>query len=204
MSDPTTAELRASALRMPDRVVSAAARMIERDGYDGASMREIADEAGMTKPGLYYHAPSKDLLLFAIHDRFATQLLERAEQVLAAGGSAADRLRAVIRLNLETVAEFRAEGTVFLREYWHLTGELREVIDAQRNRFRRIYVELIEEGIGSGEFSPGDAEVDALAVLGACNFSAIWLRTDGRLSTAELSDAFADRLIGGLRVRNED
>ena len=110
-------------------------------------MREIADVAGVTKPGLYYHVPSKELLLFAIHDRFAGWLLERAEEIYAVTGTWEDRLRGLIAFNLEAIARFKPEVTVFLREYAHLPHDLRVVIDPERRPYRQIFVEVLQGGM---------------------------------------------------------
>lgn len=200
----TALDLRASAARIPDRIIEAAARLMERDGFDGASMREIAAAAGVSKPGLYYHAPSKEFLLFAIHDRFATPLVERAEAILVAELTAEAKLRELVHLQIGTISRFRSEGTVFLREYWHLTGELHTIIDEQRDRHREIHEEVVREGQASGEFRAGNARLDALAVLGACNFAVIWFDPDGPLTVEEVADAFADRLLGGLKTPGPD
>lgn len=199
-SGQTTSEFRESAVRIPDRIVEAAAKMMERDGFDGSSMREIAAAAGVSKPGLYYHAPSKEFLLFAIHDRFATQLIDRAEEVLTADLLAGEKLRELIRLNVGTIARFKSEATVFLREYWHLTDELRTIIDTQRDRYRVIYEEVLREGVEAGEFLAGDVHLDALAVLGTCNFAGVWFDPDGAWSADQIAEAFANRLLNGLRA----
>lgn len=199
-SEQTASEFKASAIRIPDRIVEAAAKAMERDGFDGASMREIAAEAGVSKPGLYYHAPSKEFLLFAIHDRFATQLIDRAEEVLATDLTAEAKLRELIRLNVGTIARYKSEATVFLREYWHLSDELRSIIDTQRDRYRVIYEEVLRVGVAAGEFTSGDVHLDALAVLGACNFTSVWFHPDGAWSAEQVADAFAERLLHGLRA----
>src|ERR1700692_2071070 len=44
---------------------TAAALFAER-GFGGTNLRDIADALGMSRPGLYYHFPSKEKLLEAI------------------------------------------------------------------------------------------------------------------------------------------
>lgn len=195
----TAMKMRESAIRVPERILTAAARLMERDGYDGTSMREIADAAGMTKPGLYYHAASKEFLLFAIHDRFATPLLEHAEAVLASECAASEKLRDLLRRHMETIGQFQPEGRVFLREYGRLTGELKSFIDEQRDRYRVIYETVVQQGVASGEFCDGDVHLDAMSILGACNFAAFWFDPKGPRSIEELAEHFAERMLNGLR-----
>src|SRR6202023_813734 len=47
-------------------MLEAAAQMFADKGYLGTNLRDIADALGMSRPGLYYHFPSKEKLLEAI------------------------------------------------------------------------------------------------------------------------------------------
>jgi AcrR family transcriptional regulator len=52
-----------------DRVLDVALDIFIEQGYDKASLREIAERMGFTKAALYYHFPSKADMLLALHDR---------------------------------------------------------------------------------------------------------------------------------------
>ena len=53
-------------------------------GYDKASLRELAERMGFTKAALYYHFPSKVDILLALHQRMHSLL--DAPMALLAGG----------------------------------------------------------------------------------------------------------------------
>lgn len=46
-----------------DRIPLVALRLFAAKGYDATSMREIAEELGITKPALYYHFDSKEAIV---------------------------------------------------------------------------------------------------------------------------------------------
>jgi AcrR family transcriptional regulator len=52
-----------------DRVLDVALDIFIEQGYDKASLREIAERMGFTKAALYYHFPSKAEMLLALHQR---------------------------------------------------------------------------------------------------------------------------------------
>lgn len=52
-----------------ERILTAAARMFTARGFAGTSIRDIADELGVTKAALYYHFTSKDEILHEIVDK---------------------------------------------------------------------------------------------------------------------------------------
>ena len=54
-------------LSSKEKVLKAAIRVFSKKGYDGASMREIAESARLTKPMIYYHFKNKkDLYLYLL------------------------------------------------------------------------------------------------------------------------------------------
>lgn len=60
MAEPSTRE----------RILDVAAELFIEQGYDGTSLREIADRMGFTKAALYYHFPSKEKILEALLEPF--------------------------------------------------------------------------------------------------------------------------------------
>ena len=58
-----------------ERILAVANELFTEQGYEGTSLREIADRLGFTKAALYYHFRSKDEILVA--------LLEPGDELLA-------------------------------------------------------------------------------------------------------------------------
>src|ERR1700753_286565 len=54
---------------MRDRILDVALDLFIEHGYDGTSLREVAEQLGVTKAALYYHFASKDDILMALHMR---------------------------------------------------------------------------------------------------------------------------------------
>ena len=55
-------------------ILQAALAHFARDGYEGASLRSIADDCGIKKPSIYAHYTSKDdLFLQAVREVFRRQ-----------------------------------------------------------------------------------------------------------------------------------
>ncbi len=82
----------------------AATRVIARKGLAGASMQEIADEAQVAKGTLYLYFRNQQELLAAAIDQALIELLGTLEQALESDGNFEDRLRMLIRRQLEFFA----------------------------------------------------------------------------------------------------
>ncbi len=52
-----------------ERILDAALDLFIEQGFDGTSLRQIAEKLGVTKAALYYHFESKDDILLALHMR---------------------------------------------------------------------------------------------------------------------------------------
>ena len=52
-----------------DRILDIALDLFTEQGFDGTSLRQIAEKVGVTKAALYYHFESKDDILMALHMR---------------------------------------------------------------------------------------------------------------------------------------
>ncbi|MYS08860.1 TetR family transcriptional regulator [Streptomyces sp. SID6041] len=61
------------------RILEAAVRVTEREGITALTLQSAAEEAGVTKPGLMYHFPTRQALLVAIQQH----LTARWEDLLA-------------------------------------------------------------------------------------------------------------------------
>jgi AcrR family transcriptional regulator len=62
------------------RILDVALDLFVEKGFDGTSLREIAERLGLTKAAIYYHFASKDDILMALHMRlheFGKEALKR-------------------------------------------------------------------------------------------------------------------------------
>ncbi|MEJ2858037.1 MULTISPECIES: TetR/AcrR family transcriptional regulator [unclassified Saccharothrix] len=77
-------------------LLDAAARVFARKGYSGASVGDIAEEAGYTHGAVYSQFRNKQDLFFALYEQTTTRRAEALAQVfLAAEGTLRERMKAV-------------------------------------------------------------------------------------------------------------
>jgi AcrR family transcriptional regulator len=79
-----------------DRILSVALRLFATQGYANTSLREIADELGVTKAALYFHFKTKEDILNGIlleHLASINAMIEEAEAHVATPSGREDLLR---------------------------------------------------------------------------------------------------------------
>ncbi|MBO0931943.1 TetR/AcrR family transcriptional regulator [Fibrella aquatilis] len=87
------------------RIRQAAQRVFVRDGFDGARMQDIADEAGINKALLHYYFRSKDKLFALIFEEKMGQFLDSIWTVLGSDGSLHDKIRRMVELDITQLSQ---------------------------------------------------------------------------------------------------
>lgn len=90
------------------RILAAALTVFRERGFEAATMREIAAEAGMAVGAAYYYFDSKDALVLAFYQQSAEEIAPQAERILTAAKTLEQRLRGLIGLKFATFAPNRA------------------------------------------------------------------------------------------------
>ncbi len=184
-----------------DDILDAAAQIISQKGFHAASMQDIAQAVHLQKASLYHHVASKQEILVDLLDRALDLLIERISAVLEQPVSPDEKLRQAMRTYLETMAEYADLSAVLLLEHRSLEPELHSRHVPRRDRFERLWRDLIQEGKDAGVFTCPSPSLTARAVLGVMNWTITWYRPDGSLSAEEIASQFADLFLSGLLVR---
>jgi len=147
-----------------ERLLLAAAEVIQKGGWGAASVAAIADQAGVAAGTLYRHFPSKaDLfveVVRSISEREVEAMYLAAGRVTGFG----ERFDAVVTTYASRALRNRPLA-------WALVYEpVDPLVDAARLAYRRTYSEsmarLLREGIEAGALPPEDADLAAAAVVG--------------------------------------
>ena len=183
-------------------ILKSAAKAFRRLGYHGATVEQIAAALKMKKGNLYYYFKNKEAILFACHQYSLDELNRLLEEVERSGLSADEKLRRLIVAFVHTILD-ELHGTALFLDLEALSPVHLKAVIARRDTFDRGVRRVLEEGMATGTFGPGDAKLRAFALFGAVNWIPRWFNPDGPASSQEIADHFADFLIGGLRAKRQ-
>jgi AcrR family transcriptional regulator len=182
-------------------ILDASAQIFSQKGYHGTSMQDIAAAVNLQKASLYHHVSSKQEILFELLNRGLLILTEEVDQVISASNPPEEKLRLAIRAYLTALTENQDVTSVLLLEYRSLEPKYLTRHIEERDRFERIWRNLIIEGIQNQTFSCGDPTLATRALLGVMNWTVTWFRSDGPLSAGEIADQITDLYLLGLTAR---
>jgi AcrR family transcriptional regulator len=99
-----------------ERVLDAAEREFAAVGYAPARLADIAERAGIRRPSLLYHFPSKELLYRAVVERAFDRLGAALLQYMQGDGEFEQQLEAVVRAFSGFLDEHRSLAPIIVRE----------------------------------------------------------------------------------------
>ncbi|MEJ2868924.1 TetR/AcrR family transcriptional regulator [Actinomycetospora sp. OC33-EN08] len=178
-------------------LVEVAARAFNERGYDATSMEDLSRAAGITKSSFYHHVAGKEALLRAALDRALDGLFGILGEPGAVDGEPLERLRHIVRRQVEVLATELPYVTLLLRlrgntetERWAL---------ARRREFDQAVAGLVAAAVDAGAVRPDVHPVVAARLLsGTVNSLIEWYRP-GRVPLADLVDAVDRQVFEGLR-----
>jgi TetR/AcrR family transcriptional regulator, cholesterol catabolism regulator len=166
LPDPDEAARLTRAQRRSEQLLTAAARLMERDGSQAVSMQAVAEEAGVSVGLIYRYFGGKDDLLLAVIvdvlDAFSTRVPDAIE---AAGANPVERLAAAFRAYCEVIDEHRHAAVLTYRESKSLSEAGRERIKELEVATSEPLRAVLREGIDAGELVDVDVELVSYDLL---------------------------------------
>jgi TetR/AcrR family transcriptional regulator, cholesterol catabolism regulator len=148
------------------QILSATARLMEREGSQAVSMQALAEEAGVSVGLIYRYFGGKEDLLFAVIGNVLAAFAERVPAAVAkAGADPVERLAAAFRSYCLVIDEHRHAAVLTYRESKTLSSEHRRKIKELEVSTSDPLRQLIVEGIGAGYLLPVDADLAAYDLL---------------------------------------
>src|SRR5437899_8519306 len=155
-------------MRAPERraqLLEVARRMFGTAGYHSVSMDTVAREAGVTKPILYDHFPSKRELYLALLDADLTILHDRVRTALDAPTGNRERIRSSFRAYFDFVDEHAEGFRLLMQETVGAEEDFRERVEHTRDQILAEVADLIVKE-SKGNLDREHAEIVALALIG--------------------------------------
>ncbi|AXQ93490.1 TetR family transcriptional regulator C-terminal domain-containing protein [Cereibacter azotoformans] len=114
--------------RNSEAIFEAALEVFSAHGFRGATLDQIAEAAGLSKPNLLYYFPSKEAIHVALLSRLLATWLDPLKAMNPAGDPVAEIL-GYVRRKLELSRDFPRESRLFANEILQGAPRMRAVIE---------------------------------------------------------------------------
>jgi len=204
MAKATTARTEPRRRKVPrpireQQILDAADACFAKRGYHDASMDEIADLTGITKPMIYAYFGSKEGLYLAVIERAGRDLVERIASATTVLDAEAQLWYGALAF-FEFVLERRDGWKVLYREATASAQGAAQAVVRYRARVADLIAEQLRQGGDAATVRAAGADAISHAVAGAAESLANWSLEHPGVSAENLTRHFFTLVWNGIGV----
>lgn len=181
------------------RIYEAAVDFFYFNGFGGASLRDVADAAGVNVATIYHYYPSKRDLLLSIVDCTLSDLAQAVSKDISGSQSPSTKLAHLVINHTVFHCIRRQECAIVDREVNSLSVHDRVKQVSRRDDYEKLWDNVLVEGLDAGEFEVEDYRIARNALLTMCSQVSVWYSPSGRLSIQEVAAAYAEFALRMVR-----
>ena len=183
-------------------ILKTAAKIFAKEGYDRASVSQVAQACEISKANIYHYYSSKDDILFAILESYLRDLRDRICGLVLDDLSPPERLRTTIAAILLAYEGADDEHKVQVMGFETLSTDRQHILK-QYQRDLVSFVSAIVRDVAHEVFKGDDAKLRAttMAIFGMVNWFYMWNTTadaEARVAYADIVSALSLQGIEGL------
>jgi TetR/AcrR family transcriptional regulator, cholesterol catabolism regulator len=179
------------------RILDAAAHVLSVKGYAGLRLTDVASEAAIQAPAIYYYYASRDELIEEVMWAGIADMREHVAAALTAlpgEASPLDRLVAAVEAHLRHALEISDYTTASIRNAGQVPPSIRKRQILEEERYGAVWRTLINDLARDGRLRPElDLYIAQMLILGALNWTVEWW--DSRRGSLEAVVANAQSFI---------
>ena len=181
------------------QILKSAAKIFATEGFDRASMSQLAKECGISKANIYHYYDGKDQLLFDILDSYLSALRDRICGIARDGRTPQEHLRATVR---EILLAYQGSD----HEHQVQLGGMSALPEEQQARLRDYQRDMVRHMSGiihdiAPEVFEGDKKklrAATMSVFGMLNWYYMWNSGAGRAAREDYADLVANLTLEGV------
>jgi AcrR family transcriptional regulator len=178
-----------------ERILDAATRLIAEKGFAATTVRDIATAADLNLAMIHYYFGNKEGLYRAIFEEKVTTVQRILSEAASSDGTSRERLERFVRAYTHFICTQRHFARIVQQEILNGGKVVQEVFRPQVARNYLMFRQIIEDGIGTGEFRSVDVEMTPISIIGMTAFFIIVQpMISGLISTGPDQDEFETRL----------
>jgi AcrR family transcriptional regulator len=164
--------------RTRERILDAAAHVLSRRGYAGTRLSDVADQAELRAPAIYYYFSSRDDLVEEVIWTGMAHMRDHVSKALDALPADTDpmgRIEAAVEAHLRYELGASDYATASIRNAGQVPGHIHVRYSAEASEYGDIWRQLVQDAADAGLLRADlDLQVARMMILGALNCAAEW------------------------------
>jgi AcrR family transcriptional regulator len=184
------------------QILAESARVFARKGYEGASMRDIAEACGISKSLLYHHFTNKDEIYARVAVGTTQELYLFVRERIPPAARPSEKIRAFMVATAEYFRRYRWEWIASTTAFWNSPDRSRQKERmTRRDRYEKFLRSLLQEAIDAGEIRDVDVAMAGRLILSSLNWMHRWYKPEKAMTPEQIADLFFDMVFEGLVAR---
>lgn len=183
-----------------EQIFRAASRIFISRGYHEATVREIAEAAGLSLGSLYSYIRTKEDILYLVFDRLTTALRDNIDRAIEGLDDPAAKIRAALEADVATTERYQDEILLMYQETKSLGRKSLHAVLSREADYVRTFETILRDGDRRGVMKC-DPELAADIIAFLCSIVALrrWnLRR--RFSGSTVHEGLIQFVLRGLGV----
>ena len=187
-----------------DQIMNAAQVVVASKGYDQARMDDIVEKAQLSKGAIYWYYKSKKDIYLSLIDYWFNEYSAGVLKSLEDKDSSSEQLKSLFEYFVD---QFDQNPDTFkiMVEFWRTSGldvDFNNKLQEIYSQFLEYIIDIIKNGIESGEFKEVDPRITALSIL--INIEGIhWVTLFDKsgVEAHEYINTISNFILNGLKKR---
>ncbi|MCQ4161849.1 TetR/AcrR family transcriptional regulator [Roseomonas sp. GC11] len=183
------------------QILSESARLFATAGYDGTSMRDIANACGISKSLLYHHFADKDEIFARIALGSMRELCEFVTARIPQDAAPSLRIRAFMTATAEYFQRYRWAWIASTSSFWNDPKARRQKERIMwRDRYEGLLRQVLAEAVEAGEIRAVDVPMAGRLILSSLNWMHRWYKPEKGSSAVQIAESYFDMIFHGLKA----
>jgi AcrR family transcriptional regulator len=183
------------------QILTEAARIFARKGYEGASMRDIAEACDISKSLLYHHFTSKEEIYSRVAVGATKELYQFVVDHVPPDAAPGEKIRAFMVATAEYFRRHRWAWIASTTAFWNDPERHRRTERlTRRDRYETYLRQLIQEAVEAGEIRDVDVAMTGRMILSTLNWMHRWYNPSMPMKPEQIADMYYDLVFNGLRA----
>jgi AcrR family transcriptional regulator/NAD(P)-dependent dehydrogenase (short-subunit alcohol dehydrogenase family) len=182
-----------------EQIVLAAIKLFSRKGFHQTSLRELAEESGISHGNIYEYVGSKQDIFFLIHQFINNIAIQETNRIIEVVDDPLEKLRRMVKAEFQLMYEW-SDAVLLLYQETHVLDppRLKALLERERARVQ-LTEEVLKEGMDKGQLRNFNTRVAAnLIKLMAETWVVKRWDLRGHIDRQEMEKAILDVAFNGL------
>jgi len=180
-------------------ILSAAAKLFRKRGFQATSLKDIAQEVGMEAPSLYNHIDSKNDILKSLLLDIASQFVSGINDIDSASLTGIEKIEKAIGHYLSLSYQSPNAISLITGEWVHLNEADKSSYLGLRDEYEHSFRNIFRQAVKEGNLKPVNEDIAIFSILSTLRWIYSWINKNKQFNVVELEKQLIIALIDGLR-----